>query len=373
MGRFDSYILSQLLRVFGFFALILVGIYWVNRAVLLLDQYLSEGQSDWLLIELTLLSLPGIMLIVLPVAAFVAAAYSTNRLHADGELIVVQTTGFSIYRLARPYLAFGLIIAILLSLLAHLVVPLSVARLAEREQQLAQAVSARILVPGTFQTPTQGVTIYVRDIAADGQMQGLLVTDRRNPNAETTYSARSAVLVRDPEGPKLIMFEGMAQTLERPGDRLSVTRFSDFTVGIGDLIRQPQARRTNYRQLSTADLLFPSQDVMDRTRREAPYLKREGHERITQALIAIGAPVIGFAALMIGGFSRFGLWRQIVLAVLLIMAVKLIDNAAMDYAASGTDRIYAVYIGPAVTAIIGLGLLALANCGAILPWRRART
>ena len=73
MGRFDRYVFSQLLRVFGFFALVLVGVYWINRAAVLLDRYLTDGQGGGLVFQLTLLSLPSIMLLVLPVAGFVAA------------------------------------------------------------------------------------------------------------------------------------------------------------------------------------------------------------------------------------------------------------------------------------------------------------
>ena len=38
MSRFDRYLLSQLVALFGFFALILVSVYWVNRAVGLFDR-----------------------------------------------------------------------------------------------------------------------------------------------------------------------------------------------------------------------------------------------------------------------------------------------------------------------------------------------
>lgn len=370
MGRFDSYILSHLMRVFGFFALILVGVYWINRVVILLDRYLSEGQSGWLLFELTLLSLPSVMLIVLPVAAFVASAYATNRLHSDSELVVVQATGYSVFRLARPYFVFGVLVALLLSVLAHFLVPASMAQLGEREDELAEAISARILVPGSFQSPTSGVTVYVRDILADGQLQGLLVTDRRQPNRETTYSARTALLVRDPDGPKLIMFDGMAQTLEMPGQRLSVTRFTDFTVAIGSLVTRTASTRIDYRALPTSALLNPTPEIEERTRRDAGYLKREAHERFSQALMSIGAAVLGFASLMIGGFSRFGLWRQISLAVVLVIAVKLIDNAALDLASSGTGRMYLVYAAPALSGILCLVLLSIADRGPAFFRRR---
>jgi len=177
LGRFDSYILSQLVRVFGFFALVLVGVYWINRAVVLLDRYLSEGQGGWLVVQLTLLSLPGLMLIVLPVAAFVASAYVTNRLHAASEIVVVQSTGYSNFRLVRPYLAFAAIMALILSLLAHLVSPASFRVLEDLEAELAEAVSTRLIVPGTFQSPAEGVTVYVREVEPDGTLRGLLLRE----------------------------------------------------------------------------------------------------------------------------------------------------------------------------------------------------
>ena len=62
-------------------------------------------------LELTLLTLPNIIRIVLPLSAFVASVYVTNRLTSDSEMVVVQATGFSPFRLARPVLVFGLIVA----------------------------------------------------------------------------------------------------------------------------------------------------------------------------------------------------------------------------------------------------------------------
>ena len=42
LTRFDGYLLSQLLGVFGFFSLVMVAVYWVNRAVRLFDQLIGD-------------------------------------------------------------------------------------------------------------------------------------------------------------------------------------------------------------------------------------------------------------------------------------------------------------------------------------------
>ncbi len=370
MGRFDRYVFSQLLRVFGFFALVLVGVYWINRAAVLLDRYLTDGQGGGLVLQLTLLSLPSIMLLVLPVAGFVAAVYVTNRLHSDSELVVVQATGYSAVRLVRPFLAFGILLALLLSLLGHVIVPVSMSRLAALEQELAEAISSRLIVPGAYQNPTDGVTVYVRSIEPDGTLMGLLVNDRRERDYETTYVAHRALLIRHEDGPRLVMFDGMAQTLNQVTERLSITEFEDFTVELNDLVSTPGQQRLDYRSLSTPVLLAASDETVAATGRSADALRREGNLRISQALLAIGAVVAGYAALMVGGFSRFGLSRQMVFAVLLVVGTKLVDNAAIDKAKSTADAQFMVYAAPVFALLVCAALLAIADGRLGLPFRR---
>ena len=69
MSRFDRYLLSQLVALFGFFALILVAVYWVNRAVGLFDRLLGDGHSALVFLEFSLLMLPNVIRLVLPIAA----------------------------------------------------------------------------------------------------------------------------------------------------------------------------------------------------------------------------------------------------------------------------------------------------------------
>ena len=137
MARFDRYMLSQLLVLFGFFSLILVLVYWINRAVSLFDAILGDGQSALVFVELTLLTLPGIIRIVIPLAGFAAAVYVTNRLSSESELTVVQATGYSPLRLARPVVVFGLFVAALGLVLTHILVPMSTERLKDREAELS--------------------------------------------------------------------------------------------------------------------------------------------------------------------------------------------------------------------------------------------
>jgi lipopolysaccharide export system permease protein len=364
--RFDRYVLSRLIAHFGFFALVLVLVYWVNRAVALFDQLIANGESALVFLEFTLLSLPNVIRLVVPVAAAVAALYVTNRLASDSEMVVVQASGLAPARLARPVLVFGLVVAAMLSVLTHLLVPLSVARLAERQGEVAENITARLLREGTFVHPAPGTTVYIREISALGELLDIYLSDTRDPDTRTTYTADRALIVRSDSGPKLVMFDGLVQTLRAGGPaaqsgdvRLSTTLFAELSYDIGGLLSPGGGGRADPRTLPTPVLLAADRPAREATGRSAAQLRAVAHDRFIQASVALAAPVLGFAVMMLGGFSRFGTARQVLAAVLALIAMKLVDNALTAAALRG---------GAPWPLAYGAGVLALAGSWALLVW-----
>ncbi|MCC5973545.1 MAG: LPS export ABC transporter permease LptF [Rubellimicrobium sp.] len=318
--------LSQLLMVFGFFSLVLILIYWINRAVILFDQLISDGQNIVVFLEMTLLSLPPIIKLVLPLAGFAASLYVTHRMTTDSELTVVQATGFSPWRLARPVLVFGLFVTVMMSALAHVLTPLSITQSNARQAEIAQDATARILRDGQFITPTPGVTVFIREITPAGELRDIFLSDTRDPSEGVTYTATSAFLVRTPAGPQLVMRDGMIQTLRTGTGRLITTSFQDLAYDISTLIGLPDTSRRSARELKTWELLSPTPDLIAQTQRDAARLRTEAHERIAETLLATVAALLGFATLLVGGFSRFGVWKQVVAAILLVILVKGVES-----------------------------------------------
>ena len=318
--------LSQLMMLFGFFSLILVSVYWVNRAVALFDELISDGQSAWVFLEFTALTLPNVIRLVLPVSAFVAAVYVTNRLSSESELVVMQATGFSPMRLARPVLFFGVIVGLMIAVLVHALVPASRTKLAERKVEIAQNITSKFLDEGAFLHPAQGITFYIREITDTGELLDVFLSDARVPEERTNYTAERAILVKSALGPKLVMFDGLAQTLDLRTDKLSATRFEEFSFDISSLTAQASRSRPEPEAVSTIALLTADPALKKAMRAKAGALRFAGHERFAQSLIAIVAALIGFATLLNGGFSRFGLWRQIATATGLLIFINFLVN-----------------------------------------------
>jgi len=368
VARFDRYLLSQLLALFGFFSLILVLIYWINRAVGLFDRLIGDGQTTAVFLEISLLTLPNVIHLVLPVSAFVAAVYVTNRLTQDGELVVMQATGFSAFRLARPVLYFGLCVTGMLLILTNVIVPLSSNVMAERTAEIRANVTAQLLVEGQFMHPSPGITFYIRNISLRGELSDVFLADNRAPDSRTTYTAHRALLLRNGNAPKLLMFDGLGETLNRKTNRLSVTHFQDFTYNLGSVLApKDPARRTVY-QMRTLDLLRADPALLAQTGNSAASFLTEGHNRIAQPFLAAATSLIGFASLLLGAFSRFGLWRQIVGSIVLLVIVQIVNNAAIASAGRNAANWPLTYLAPVLGVMVGTALLWVAQ----RPRRRHR-
>lgn len=374
MKRIDRYILKTMLILFGFFALVLVAVYWVNRAVSLFERLIGDGQTAMVVLEFTLLTLPVVISVVLPVAAFAATAYGTNRLSGESELVAMQAAGLSPWRLARPVLVFGIVIAMMVAVLVHALVPMSRARLAERQAQIAENVTAQFLNAGVFQYPSKGITLFIREITPLGELEGLFLEDARNTADISSYSAERALLVKSDTGPKLVMVNGVIQSLLQTdaAPRLSVTRFANMTYDLGGLMGASSTRGRDLRDYSTAALLTPDQALLDATGATPERARLEAHSRIAQPLLSPVAAMLGFATLLVGGFSRFGVWRQVGWAVVALIFVQLLTNWAANRAGDNPAQWPLVYL----PAVVGAGicvLLLMIAAGPCRPlWSRLR-
>lgn len=358
-GRFDRYLLSQLMMLFGFFALVLVLVYWVNRAVVLFDQLIANGQSAAVFLEFTALSLPNVIRVVLPIAAFAGTVYVANRLTAESELVVVQATGFSPWRLIRPVIFFGFFVFAMGSVLAHFLVPVSLSRLSDRTAEISENMTARLLSEGRFLHPGDGVTFYIREISPLGELRNVFLSDARNPGTTITYTAREALLIRGKDFPTLVMVDGMAQRFEHESRNLSVTRFQDFAFSLNGLIETSSPDRRRPQELSTGALLTASDATQSLTGAPRSVLIAEAHERIGNSLNGLVAPLIGFAALLLGSFSRFGVWRQIVGAIVALIVVQMLTRLGQDIVQGDWAYWPAAYMGPAFGLFLACALLVL--------------
>ncbi|WP_366141229.1 LPS export ABC transporter permease LptF [uncultured Tateyamaria sp.] len=365
--------LSQLLWLFGFFALVLVAVFWINRAVQLFDRLIGDGQTALVFLEFSALGLPRLITTVLPIATFAAAVYVTNRLNNESELTVMMSTGSSPWRLARPVAVFGIISALMMSVLSHILVPAASEQLSEREVEISRNVTSRLLTEGTFLSPTKGVTFYTRAIGEDGVLKDVFLADRRAPEERVIYTAAEAYLVRNGDGTSLIMIDGLAQRLAISDNRLSTGKFQDFSFDISPLMETDDQIAPSLQYLRTDALMTEWEQVARDTGSTVGAVAEELHSRFARAAFCFVTAMIGFATLLVGGYSRFGVWREVVIAFLILIALDGMRSALSGPVLADARLWPILYLPSIIGLLLTSGLLWYASGGGarLRRWRRS--
>lgn len=357
VSKIDRYVLSQLLVLFGFFSLVLVAIFWINRAVVLFDRLISDGQSAFVFLEFTALGLPKLIVTVLPISCFAATVYVTNRLNNESELTVMQATGSGPFRLARPVFIFGVLVFGMASVLQHLLLPLALDQLGEREAEISRNATSRLLTEGAFLHPSKSVTFYAAQITEEGVLRDVFLSDGRKPDEGVIYTANEAYLIRNQDTTTLIMLDGVVQRLGRATERLSTANFRDFSFDISSLVRNDATNGLVARNMITPDLMRPWKDLSRLTMQPAGQLAEEFHSRFAEPLFCIVAAMIGFSTLLIGGYSRFGVWREIVIAFGLLLLINGARSTLQKPVRDNLDLWPVLYLPALIGGVITLGML----------------
>ncbi len=361
MSRIDRYIFLQMLGLFGFFALMLVAIYWVNRAIGLLDALLSDGQSVGVFLQMSLLTVPGVIELTAPTAAFGAAVFTANKLMTDSELVVLQATGFSSFRLARAAVMFGVAVAIMTAIVTNYLIPAAATQLRELNTQISQNNTAKYLKEGQFLSPSAGIVLFIREVSTKGQLLDIFISDTRNAKTQQIYTAQSAYLVNDSGIPKLLMIDGLLQSKDVKNNIVSVSRFSDLTYSLEALLQTSGSGVRGINELSTLESIIASDTSVAETGYLKTQLQYSGHVRMTWPLSTAATAIVGFSTLLLGAHSRFGLWRQILAAIaflILLYTIHIVTLGSGPYFKGGWIL---AYLTPLVGAIMAICILWLSQ------------
>ena len=330
MSKFDRYFFNQLFVSFLFFSIVLIAVFWVNKAVILFDKLVSEGHSTAVFFEFSLLSLPDAAALVFPISSFAAAIYVSNRLNNESEFVILRASGISAARLARPVFVFGVCVTITMLVITHYAIPSSKKQLNQREHEIGANLTAKLLREGRFLNPRADTTLFIEAISTDGELRNVFLSDRRDPLVARTYTAEIAYLLQQENSSNLVMFRGLNQVYDTSTAQLSTTSFSDLTVNIGEYFSQSPTVRRQIEGFSTQELILRPTAVLAQSRSSFGALVENLNQRFHQPLLCLLCALIGYGAIAGAGYSRVGTGRHIFVAIFLLVIVKLIEGSLKD-------------------------------------------
>lgn len=273
---------------------IMLSLVWLLQSLRFLDLVINKGLGLGVFLHLTLLLVPLLLTVIVPLALFAGCCFAFRRWQDDNELTAVLSAGRHPLTLLYPAMLWG-IMASLLGFWIYLVaLPQSTTAFKNLQYQLRTQEGQLLLEEGTFNQLGDDLMIYLKKRTSPTTLDMILVHDTRNPEAPVTWYARSGEVVVDAEGyPQLVLHNGLRQ--EIGPEQINMLEFSKYNLDVrermGNQVLRP--RTPEQEEYLLPELLQKANDptLPAKQRNE---LRAEAHKRLLWPLTPL--PLVLLAA-----------------------------------------------------------------------------
>jgi lipopolysaccharide export system permease protein len=336
LPRLSNYVLRQLAGPVALFGFLLTAVVWLSQSLKLLDLVINRGQSAPTFIYLTILLLPSLLVIILPVAFFAGALYGLHKLNTDSELVVMSACGYSRRQLAVPILIAAAAATLLTYSCSLFFMPLGQRTMKNEVMNIRADIGAAILTEGAFNTPAEGLTVFMRELSPDGRIRGILVHDGRDATRPTTYIAESGVLADTMAGARLIMMDGTIEQTGAAGNTLSVLKFQRYVFDLDQFAGPQQAAELEASDRFITELFWPNikSEARNKNAKNLAHIyAAEGHNRLVAPLYCLTFAFIALATVTGGRRQRGAYALRLTIASLVAGLLRVVGYSAQGIVA----------------------------------------
>jgi lipopolysaccharide export system permease protein len=354
MTLIQGYLFRQIGRPVVAACAALAGIGILSQSLDQLEVIVERGQSVWVMVKLTLLAVPQLLAVIIPIGLFVGALIALTRLQREQELTAVFASGVTRWSAIRPAVWIA-ILAALLTLFVTTVGQPWAQRQARAEAFAVRTDLAAVLVEeGEFVRGPGGLTVYVQQIEQNGLLKNLFVYMLDGDDA-VTWDAAEARFGRIDGRPVLTMVNASTTRYSSRG----VLTYGSFAQTVVDL--SPYAAVTDRVRYKPTDLyltqLFnPSPGDLERVG-SAGELMAEGHLRLSAPFYALMAMALALTAIIGGPFSRTGYGSRIAKAAAAFLIVRVAGYGLVSASAWNSWLNVFQYLLPILATAVALRLL----------------
>ncbi len=356
MGSIGGYIFRTTFGAFLVILISLTAVIWITQALRDIDLLTNQGQSIFVFIGITGLIIPLLVLVIAPIALFIAVTHTLNKLSTDSEIIVMNAAGISPWRLFRAFIPVTVVVCLLVAFTSAYLAPKGLRMLRDWLTAVKANVVSNVVQPGRFVTIESGVTIHIRARQANGQLLGVFMDDRRNPDERITILADAGDLLENESGTFLVLRSGSVQRDQVNRRDPSFVVFDRYAIDLSRFAAGPASVKYSIRERYLWQLVIP--DPHDPWLVEQPgQFRAEMYDRLLAPLYPIAFVVIAFAYLGPPRTTRQSRTTSLLGAVGGMALVRLVGFVSSVMGAHAPFFLMFQYM--VVTAAIGGGLYVI--------------
>lgn len=368
MGLIESYIFRTARTAFVASLGVLTAVIWLTQAMREFDLLTTKGQSLLTFLGVTALGIPSLVMVIAPVALFIAVIYVLNRLNGDSELVVMSAAGFGPVRLLRPFAKLTVLTGLLVAAMSIYVMPWSFRDLRTLIVKIRADFLTHVVREGSFSTLDEGFVFHYRERAADGALRGILMEDRRDPAHISSYVAEEGRTFEADDNNYLVLTKGNVERRDQNTRDTAIVVFDRYALDLAQFGSEGGGAPLKPRERSTREL-FDRNPNDDYVRSQEGRFRAELHDRFVNPLYALSFGMVAFAAMGQPRTTRQGRSTAMLTAVATVLLVRIAGFGASSLVVKSAAWIPLDYGVP----ILALTIAALAAFGLRFALPRPRS
>ncbi|MDB5593221.1 MAG: export transporter permease LptF [Hyphomicrobiales bacterium] len=363
MSIVEGYIFRTSLVAFLAALGLLTGIVWLTQALRQVDLLATKGQTLLIFLAVTGLTIPSLVMVIAPIALFIAVIYTLNKLNSDSELIVMSASGMSPSKLLRPFAVLTVLATLLVAGTSLWAMPASFLEITSLFTKIRADMLTRVVREGQFVTLDKGFIFHYREKGANGGLFGLFIQDRRDPAHISTYIAEAGRTIESGAQNYLVLEKGSVQRQSSDSRDPAIVVFERYAIDLAQFAHDADGAPLRPRERSTWDLI--NRDPADEyVKNNEGRFRQELHDRFVNPLYAIVFGMVAFAALAQPKTTRQGRGASVAVAILIVLVLRVAGFGASALLVKFQAALFLAYGAP-------LAGLLLACFYAFGPDRRA--
>src|SRR5712692_11892469 len=231
----DHYVAREIVAPLALGVLLLTFALVTGRLLKLTEMVVNRGVTLADVMSLIGYIMPAFLELTFPMAVLLGVLMGFGRMSGDRELIAARACGISLYRLAIPVLGVALMVYAISSYFAFTLRPWANAHLREKLYELSQTRTSAGLKEKVFNSNFPGLVVYVDQMSGVGSsLNGVLISDARDPHQQNTIIAKHGILLPDPHSTSITLrlFDGSIFGVEAKSDATHVTSFKTYDLSV---------------------------------------------------------------------------------------------------------------------------------------------
>lgn len=313
---------------------------WFSKSVIFIKYITENGVAVGQFFSLFALTLPQLLIIVIPISQFIASLLILNQIRQNNEVVALRASGLSNFKVAKPLIFFSFFLFCTCLAISFYAMPYANKKLRVMRTNIGNYHTSLHLQPKVFEYINDFV-LYAKERDAQNNLKGVFVSGKDESGESFTVAASLGKLNVTSSSVFLDMEDGFIQKFDSEKQKLDSLHFDQYLLYLNETSAKKASFRWKANERYFNELREPEEGVSDN---EKIKYELEIHERINYSMMPLVLTAIALFFMLSAGFRRGGYFINILLSIVVGVTFIACSFVVFNFIQKDPEKIFLLYV-----------------------------